>query len=464
MTAGEPREPGERAVGQPSGANGDRLGPADGLGQLEQVKELLFGEERARLQALERDLAERRASAEEVALVLAPAVRRSLTAGEGLERSLAPAIEAGLDYSVRRNPKKLADAIYPALGPAIRRSIRQALAGMLQSMNQVVENTVSARGIAWRIEAFRTGRPFSEVALLRSLVYRVEQVLLIHRAEGVPLVEATSPLAAARDADLVSGMLTAIRRFAADSFAVDASAELEEVELGDLTLQIVDGPEALLAVALRGASPPDLRPELGALLERIHVDFAPEFAAFEGDCAPFEAARPELEDLLREERSSGERARAGLGPLPLAALLLGALALIAWGTRAAFRGAEARARFADLCESLEHEPGFVVVSAERDGDEFQIEGLRDPLARDPAEVARAAGVDPARLTALWHPFQSLDAPFVERRLRALLAPTEGVTIEVRADELWIRGTADPDWLARARELATTFGLSIQIGP
>ena len=73
------------------------------------------------------------------------------------------------------------------MGPAIRRAIAEALRAMVDSFNQVLQHSLSARALRWRVEAWRTGRPFAEVVLSHSLVYRVEQVFLVHRDTGLLL-------------------------------------------------------------------------------------------------------------------------------------------------------------------------------------------------------------------------------------------------------------------------------------
>ena len=86
-------------------------------------------------------------------------------------------------------------------------------------MNQTLGRSFSAQGLKWRLEAWRTGKALREVVLLRTLVYRVEQVFLIHRETGLLLQHVSAgPRRASQDADMVSGMLTAIRDFVQDSF------------------------------------------------------------------------------------------------------------------------------------------------------------------------------------------------------------------------------------------------------
>ena len=89
-----------------------------------------------------------------------------------LARALAPPVEKAITASVRRDPKPLADAIFPIIGPAIRKAVAASLAAMVESMNRTLEHSVSWRAIRWRLEARRTGRTFGEVVLLHTLLYR----------------------------------------------------------------------------------------------------------------------------------------------------------------------------------------------------------------------------------------------------------------------------------------------------
>ena len=160
---------------------------------------------------------------------------------------------------MRKDPKPLADAIFPIMGPAIRKSIAAALSGMVQSLNQTLSYSLSAQGLKWRWEALRTGKSFSEVVLLHTLRYRVEQVFLIHRETGLLLRHLSAGASVVQDADMVSGMLTAIQDFVKDSFTVGQGDQLQTMQLVDLTVWIEQGPLAILAGAIRGTAPQELR-------------------------------------------------------------------------------------------------------------------------------------------------------------------------------------------------------------
>ncbi len=96
------------------------------------------------------------------------------------------------------------------------------------------------------------------------------------------------------------------------------------------------------------------------------------------------------------------------------------------------------------------EPGIVVTQHGRHGDTFFVAGLRDPLAADPHSLLKEAGIDPARVTSHWTPYQALNPQFVLRRLQASLDLPPTVTLAVNGDRIVARGSASPRWLERAR--------------
>ena len=165
--------------------------PTRPAAQFTELRSLLVGPEQRQLRALQTRLEDPAAQARDVSRVLATAVELR-THDPHLQRALAPTIEDAITASVRRNPRPLADALFPIIGPAIRKAIAATLNGMLESLNTTLEHSLSWRSLRWRLDARRTGRPFAEIVLLNTLVYRVEQVFLIHRPSGLLLQHLTS--------------------------------------------------------------------------------------------------------------------------------------------------------------------------------------------------------------------------------------------------------------------------------
>jgi hypothetical protein len=357
---------------------------------LAELRELILGAERRRLQELERRLDAAGLTREELADLLPEAIVLRTSRDRQLARALAPTVEGAIGESVRRNPRQIATAIFPVLGPAIRKAIAEALAGLVASSNSALEHSVSPRGLKWRLEAWRTGVAYGQIVLKYALVYRVEQVFLIHAETGLLLAHAWAKDLPPKDADLISGMLTAIRDFVADSFAREREAGgLRRFSVGELTVMVEQGPQAVLAAVVRGQAPDTLLTKLQDTLEQVHLEFSDQLAAFEGDAAPFEPARPMLEECLATVLSTGRerrrRTKAAWLPWTIGAAIL--LAALLW-----FK-IRAEQRWNRAVASLRSEPGIVLTSAEREGGRWRFAGLRDPLAHEPAALLAGAGTD-----------------------------------------------------------------------
>jgi OOP family OmpA-OmpF porin len=334
------------------------------------------------------------------------------------------------------------------MGPAIRRAISQALAGMLESVNVMLEHTLSMQGLSWRWEAIRSGKSFAEVVMRHTLLYQVEQVFLVHRDAGLLLQHITAPAIEAPAPDMVAGMLTAINDFARDSFRIGQNDSLETIQLGEFTLAIEQGPRAVLAAVIRGHAPTAFRVDLTAAIEQIEADQTEELASFNGDASQFARSRPRMEALLQAEARTPAREKRQ----PWRTwLLLGAAAvmLLVFGIPAILR----ERRWQGALTALRSEPGVVVTHVGRTTGKYRIEGLRDPLARDPLTLFAAAGIDTTLVSAQWSPYVALQPEFIVQRAARSLAAPAGVTLTLAGDTLVATGAAPATWFRQAAALA-----------
>lgn len=422
-------------------------GPEAGstTGGFAELRTLIVGPEQRQLRALQARLDDPGRQAQDVSEVLPEAVllrRRD----PHLTRALAPTIEEAITASVRKNPQPLADALFPVIGPAIRKAIAASLSGMLESLNRTVEYSLSWRAIRWRLTALLTGRPFAEIVLLNTLVYRVEQVLLIDRRTGLLLQHVASDPKAVQDPDMVSGMLTAIRDFSRDSFRVPEEDALDTLHVGELSVWIEQGPYAIVAAVIRGTPPRELRTALQEAIERVHAFHGEALRAFDGDTSPFENVRATLEDCLRSQyHQSAPRSKRRLWALAAIALV----AIGAW----VYVTLDRRARWNGYLDALRREPGIVVLSGERDGGRYVVRGLRDPLARDPASLLPEHRLAPAAVAGRWQLYQALDAPLVLARARQFLRPPSGVSFRYADGVLTASGSAPAGWIVESARVA-----------
>jgi outer membrane protein OmpA-like peptidoglycan-associated protein len=419
----------------------------------EQLRHLIVGPEQEGLKQIQERLDDTQRRAEDVSSVVAEAIQiRNSKGDEALADALAPTIQDTLRESVRRNPHVLADALFPVMGPAIRKSISEALRGMLESFNQALEHSLSWQGIKWRIEALRSGKSFSEVVLMHSLLYRVEQVFLIHRETGLVLNHVVAPAVATQDPSLVAGMLSAIQQFVKDSFESQKSDTLDRMNIGELEVWIEEGPGAVLAAVIRGHAPETYRTAMKEALENIQRRYSSALAHFEGDAGSFRGADDQLTHLL--EAQFKEKAESAAGRKPRAALIVGSIALALVVGILGYAG-YLLFEWNRFLNVLKHEPGIVVVSAGRDGARYRVEGFRDPFAASEKSLRERAdsGTAADRVDLDLRPYYSFDDAMVLQRANALLHPPPGVTLSEKSGVLRAEGIASPQFIAKLEDRA-----------
>ena len=411
-----------------------------------ELRALLVGPEQRHLRTLQARLDDKGAQTRDVSRVLPQAILLRKDDPQ-MTRALAPTVEEALTASVRRDPKPLADALFPIFGPAIRKAIAASLSTMLESMNRTLEHSLSWRAVRWRITALRTGKSFAEVVLLDTLVYRVEQVFLIERESGLLLQHLSAPGVGTQDADMVSGMLTAIRDFARDSFKIPEGDTLDRLQVGELSVWIEQGPHAIIALVIRGDAPAELRVTMQEALEHVHAKLGDTLASFNGDAAPFDAVRPALDTCL-QARYRGPDTKVSLALRVVAAVLV--LALVTWAAFALI----ARSRWNSYLAALRAQPGVVVVSERRRWSGFEVSGLRDPLSVDPTSLLSGAGLAPVDVTQHWQMYQALEPALIVARARQLLRTPDSVTLQYVDGVLTAGGVAPLPWIVESQRIAT----------
>jgi OOP family OmpA-OmpF porin len=443
--------------------------------RLQELRQLLVGREIALLERLREIIDDPERLGAAVGRVLPTAVASS---DARLGQVLAPALEKATESSIRNDPRKLVDILSPVIGPTIRKSVGETIDNTIQSLNESLRQSLTWRGLRWRFEAWRTGKTFAEVVLNHTLVYQVEHVFLIHSHTGLLISHVAAEDAASQDPQLVSSMLTAIQDFVRDSFKGAGQQGVDTLRLGDLRLWCEAGPLAMLVAVIRGNPPEELRGRLREVCSHIHQERRQALESFDGDSSGLSDVEAHLAGCAAMRQQSPRARKKGFPWLVLLAALLVAAGAVGVGVwrwevaqeqariraaeiqrRAAEEAEKARVRAAELkrwshyIDRLRGYPGIVVAEATERGGKFIVSGLRDPLAADPAEIMREAGVDPARVVSYWQPYQALEPSFVLQRLEASLKPPQSVMLQIYGDRIVAIGSATPVWLSRARAAA-----------
>lgn len=345
--------------------------------ELESIQEILFSRERERIRRLEEEAEAFRARALEQMEALrqeSQALSRALQAAreelggeveslrrvqddlDGLVRRLTPAISGMIKKSIRESRDEMAEALGPVMGEAIRVQIRDSRQEMIDALYPIIGSTVqkaisefarelqqnidarlkSSFGVGDALKMFLArlrGVPPAQLALRQALPFEVRELFLVHRETGLLMAHSHPEQAQAADADLVSGMLTAIRDFVRDTYGQgDENQELDEIQYGSQRIILVTGAAAYLAVVITGVEPEGFRARLREFVSELHVRHGDALRAFDGDpqqIPPIGAGLRALQSEHADPRRPRPLSRAQKGVL--AAALLGSIACLALG-------------------------------------------------------------------------------------------------------------------------------------
>ncbi|MDR0621146.1 MAG: OmpA family protein, partial [Deltaproteobacteria bacterium] len=447
--------------------------------ELGQLRKLLMERELTQLSYLSNVFTEPGNHAQALSQVITEAILLRSRKDDKLNTVLGPTVEKIVSASVRRNPETLANNIFPVIGPAIRRSIAETFTSMLQNFNSTLEMSLSLKGLKWRLEALRVRKPFSEIVMLHTLLYHVEEIYLIHASSGIVLDHLVYEGGESRDSDLVAGMFTAIQDFVKDSFSVGQGESLDNLRFGERIIFLRRADPVYMACVVRGNPPASLSQDLQEALELVVVECAEDLENFDGNTEPFKKGRHYFTDFLTVRYQDTTKKLPFLVRfLPFFAILLIIVAFFSsyysnkdqqefyqnlqslnqrWVAIQESNKASYNRHFERALDLLRQEPGLVVTHVSQPKENFrEVVVLRDILARDPVEILAEEGkVDPSSFEVISRPYVSLDEAIVDQRLKNSIEPLPTVTIDFNGQTglLRLSGTAPLGWILNTRDKA-----------
>lgn len=415
------------------------------LGEMDKLKVLLFNQEHKDIDELNKKFQPENFTLE-LSNVLTKAVDIASKKDDKLSDALYPTIENSIKTSVKNNPKALADALFPVMGPAIRQAIISTFENMMNSMNQILEQSFTLKGLSWRMEAMRTGKPFAEIVILNSLVFRVEQVFLIHKKTGLLLKHIINDSVKTQDADLVSGMLTAIQDFVQDSFEVEKDKKLDALRVGELLVLIEQGPDAVLAGIVRGNPNNDLREIFQKNIELIHLELFKELNNFDGDNSIFEITTPYLKECLQLKLEAKKQEKNSK-------IIIIFIILVLLISTFLFFYIKDNLEFNNFKNKLKNQSGIILTDLKVEKGKYFIYGLKDEFAKTPFELANDINISYDKIVDKLETYESLDEKFILIRAKKLLNPPESIKLEIKNKILYASGIADNDWIINTKNTA-----------
>lgn len=414
--------------------------------QLNSLRKLITGLGQKELERLQLLMTDPHEFSEEISELLPYAIRILIDKGEIDTESLLPIIEETMQSSIQRNPRKLADILYPVMVPAIRKAVSEDIKKMLASVNASLESGFSTKRLKWRLQALFSKNSYAEIVLANSFVYHVSHVFLIHRDTGLLLHEERSAEAETLEANLVSAMLTAIRDFVKDSFKEKGSGPLEEIQVGSLNIMVEQGPYAIVASVVEGQPPLDYRETLSETIEAVHYNHLSDLQQFEGETESFTHTSRFLQNCLIQER---KEKKGSVFPWPLFIIALLLLLSIIW---IFYEKHNRQSEFNNFVKQLDETPGYHITQAKIRFNTYTISGLKDPEARPIDAIIAENNLQDKKIIYSLKPYASLDEGLVlNRAMRQLNPPDEVQMTYYESGLLKLSGKAPADWVDATRK-------------
>jgi len=200
-----------------------------------------------------------------------------------IANALSPVMSKAIKKQIHDSKEEVIDALYPIIGRMISKAIAEALKGLVNSINENINNKYNLKIWLQRLKAKIFGVNVGELIIAEQAPFAIREVFLIAKDSGLLISHYSKNSDETNDAHIIAAMLTAIKSFVQDAFAKDQTGELYEIEYSDQTIRIEPGLYAYLAVVYKGVAPFGLDEQLAHIQERIHTRYSRFLRDYQGE-------------------------------------------------------------------------------------------------------------------------------------------------------------------------------------
>ncbi len=321
--------------------------------------------------------------------------------------ALKKPMEAALD-DLRHDPLRAANLLAPMMEEATRLVRQRKQARRVEEIGKWYVAMTRPQMWLWAMKALWEGDSVWHYIQDRAQWHEVPELVLFDQRHHVVLARAESHSNRLRPGEprLEAMSWPALQASEAEVHepgpAVEPALEVAEEVPMAAQIVVVVGWRCKLAARVRGQAPADLRAKLQALCEEAEtlLSFSPH---------PDMVHRLLERGLVCQVETSRPRTWVLVTGAVAAAVMVCWMALHEY-------------RWHQLIATLDKEPGVKVLEQDTSWGRREISGLRDPLARNPQDIARALGLSPRDVAMDFKPFVSAEEPFISQRRQGREAP------------------------------------------
>lgn len=244
---------------------------------------------------------------EEIARAIAPEIALSIREqirldADAISRTLGPEMGKAIKAQIELERDAMVDALYPVIG----NTISKYMVEVVREINRKVETTLSPAGIKRKIKAKIQGVSEAELIFQESVGYHIRAIFLIDKDSGLIIQEIQIPGEKHLDAEMIAGMLTAIRSFAND--CITSGSELDLIDYGDWQIPLEVAGYCYIAVVVAGEPPPQFIAKIRQVLGQIVIEHGNAIQKYEGNLADVPlGVKQKLEQLVEPVEDSSSK-------------------------------------------------------------------------------------------------------------------------------------------------------------
>ncbi|NJR14376.1 MAG: OmpA family protein [Calothrix sp. CSU_2_0] len=295
-------------------------------------------------------------SKEEIAEIISPIVDRAIRSRTEEDKSsighaIAPAIPLAISQQILVSPEEVSDAFAPTMGRAIQKQIKleknivvdalypiigstisKYMAETIRVINQQVEDALSVKGIKRKICAKLQGVSEAELILKEALPFSTQAIFLIHKESGLIISDIQPQNKQRLEAEMIAGMLTAIRSFANDCIQKSGNiSELDAIDYGTSKIILEVAGYCYLAIIVQGEATKDFVIKIRQVLSQIVNDYGDSIEKFDGNPDTIPSQIYTNLSKLENNAFADENQKNKPSPLALLSLSIISTIFIPWG-------------------------------------------------------------------------------------------------------------------------------------
>lgn len=172
---------------------------------------------------------------------------------------MGPAITEALKRQVSESQHEVVDALHPLIGKLIKKYIRREIELISERIDKQFESAFSLEGWKRRLKAWFSGTKESKLMMRDAMPPELNELFLIKKGTG--LLVSSYSWTNRIDADMIAGMLTAIKSFSEDAMERE-DEELEAIVYESYKIQIYNVKSFYVAVVLSGVLTAEFKAQL----------------------------------------------------------------------------------------------------------------------------------------------------------------------------------------------------------